>query len=440
MSVPAGYVVGGGVAGIAAAFAMRDRGWSVELLEGHHHLGGRAFTLPDREGLPHADNGPHVILGCYQRFRELLRRIGSEDGFLQPRSLGLAYSDPGGRITRLQLPRGPAPVGFGLAILRLAALGLGERLRALRGLTGVLLGARQGESFEEWLSRRGQTDRVRDVLWDPMCRAIMNCEARHADARLFVATLRRAFLGSGAHAAMWIPRRGWSELIGTPARAALEEAGVKVRTGCRVVGLERDGERVTALRLADGQRLVVGVGEAVVLAVPWHGLAKLRGDDGSVARASGLQGSPIVSVYFESAAHPTIPLDPVVALVGRDGPYHFLCRRAGAPADRFAVLSGGGAGLVGLDPGSLVAAARDQLVAHFPAAEEVLRAAPTRLAKESRATIVADPGAATRRPAPGYLPGCANLAVCGDWTDVGLPSTLEGAAESGFRVVDALLA
>ena len=90
MTTPRAYVVGGGVAGIAAAFALRDRGGAVELLEGHHHLGGRAFTLPDRDGMPQADNGPHVILGCYERFRELLRRIGSEDGFLQPRALQLA--------------------------------------------------------------------------------------------------------------------------------------------------------------------------------------------------------------------------------------------------------------------------------------------------------------------------------------------------------------
>ena len=77
-------VVGGGVAGIAAAFALRDRGLEVELHEGRRQLGGRAFTLPRKVGGVPIDNGPHVMLGCYAAMRRLLRRIGTEAGFEQP--------------------------------------------------------------------------------------------------------------------------------------------------------------------------------------------------------------------------------------------------------------------------------------------------------------------------------------------------------------------
>jgi hypothetical protein len=54
-----------------------------------------------------------------------------------------------------------------------------------------------------------------------------------------------------------------------------------------------------------------------------------------------------------------------------------------------------------------------------------------RIRKEQRATFLAAPGTAARRPRPGRLPGGpTNLRLCGDWTATGLPATLEGAARS----------
>jgi squalene-associated FAD-dependent desaturase len=433
-------VLGGGVAGLRAAFACLDRGFAVELVEGRRELGGRAFTLPSRAGsaggvTEPCDNGPHVLLGCYTETRELLRRLGTEAGFERPRALRLAYRDAAGRESALRLLPGPAPLWFGAGLLALRGLGLGGRLRALRGLCAVLRDCPETWTVEDWIRARGQGGAPRRFLWDPMCRAIMNAEADRVEARLLLRTLRRAFLGSGRAAAIWLPRRPWSELLGAPAAERLRQAGVGLRLGSRVEEFEVEAGKLRAIRFADGRSEALGPNDLVISALPWHALA--RALPAGLLPAAALEGSPIVSVYFEIDGDPGLPADPLIALV--DGaPFHFLARRPGGPAGSFALLSGGGAGLEGLGAAELVAAARAQLLRHFPTLRMPPAAATrARLTKEARATFVAAPGVGRLRPEPGPLPGVEGLLVCGDWTATGLPSTLEGAAESAVRALAA---
>ncbi|MFN9705618.1 MAG: FAD-dependent oxidoreductase, partial [Planctomycetota bacterium] len=99
---PAAYVLGGGVAGLTAAFGLADRGFRTTLLESRGWLGGRAFSSFDKAAERHLDNGPHAMLGCYRSTRALLRRLGTEGLFQQDRALAMAYRAPGGRTLWLR--------------------------------------------------------------------------------------------------------------------------------------------------------------------------------------------------------------------------------------------------------------------------------------------------------------------------------------------------
>ena len=58
---------------------------------------------------------------------------------------------------------------------------------------------------------------------------------------------------------------------------------------------------------------------------------------------------------------------------------------------------------------------------------------PCRVIKEQRATIAQTPAQAALRPGPAT--GIANLWLAGDWTDTGLPATIDGAIQSGREAV-----
>src|SRR5499427_5286103 len=83
-------VVGGGLAGLAAALDLVDAGHEVAVVEARPTLGGAVQTLPEREGdpPPPPDNGQHIALGCFTEYLAFLERIG-EGGSYRRRRLEL---------------------------------------------------------------------------------------------------------------------------------------------------------------------------------------------------------------------------------------------------------------------------------------------------------------------------------------------------------------
>ena len=69
-------VVGGGLAGLAAAVELADGDAEVTLHEARTRLGGATFSF-ERNGL-WLDNGQHVALRCCTEYLRFLRRIGSD--------------------------------------------------------------------------------------------------------------------------------------------------------------------------------------------------------------------------------------------------------------------------------------------------------------------------------------------------------------------------
>lgn len=426
-------MLGGGIAGLVAAFGLRDRGWQVSLLESRRWLGGRAFSSPDPATGWQLDNGPHVMLGCYRAMRALLRRLGSEHMFQQDARLAMTSRDTNGTIARLSLSGLPVPVAMPGALLRLP-LPLGGRLRALRGMVSSLRGAPAAWSLADWYRHRGQEGVPDAWLWRPLCRAIMNVEPELASAADFLATVREAFAGRAASAAFWLPSRPWGEIVGEPALRTLRADGVDVRTGARVAGLVRGAGGIAAIETTPGATIVLRPDDLVVSALPWFALRALL--PGLVPQLGEMASSPIVSAFFETAREvPPLPDEgPVVALVDGD-PFHFVLRVPGADPRRFAVLSGGGRAFDGMQVDAIADLARTQLERHY-AGWTGGRSATVRVRKEQHATFVAAPGSRAQRPAPGRVAGGpANLRLCGDWTDTGLPATLEGAARSAERMV-----
>ena len=417
---------------MAAAFGLHDRGYRVTLYESRKQTGGRAFSFDDRQTGQVFDNGPHVMLGCYREMRRLLGRIGATDGFEHQPTLRVAYRALGRSPSALRLPALPVPLAMPLALMRLP-LTVGERWRALLGLGAVLRGSRATWSVADWLRHRGQVGAPADWLWIPLCRAIMNVEPELADARLFTSTLREAFSGRARSGAFMIPKRPWSALLGEPAARQLAAEGIELRLGSRLVDLTVVDGAVRELRFGNAPSEMLEPTDKVVSALPWHALDRLLGGEQSFG---ALRKSPIVTAYFScEASEDAIPDEgPITSLVGGD-PFHFVCRTPGAGRQHFALLAGGATSLAGHKVEAIEELARQQLVRHYP--EFDARApAHVRIAKEAGATIVPESGSGAMRPSPGLLEGGPrNLHVCGDWTDCGLPSTLEGAARSAEQML-----
>jgi hydroxysqualene dehydroxylase len=397
-------VVGGGLAGLAAALDLVDAGQAVTVLEARPTLGGAVQTLPEREGDPDPppDNGQHIALGCFSEYLRLLDRIGEGGSILRAR-LALPVIDEDGAVAAI------APSLRSL--LRYKHLSLRDRVRL--PVTTFRLRSAQAEpneTFGQLLRRLGESEASIDCFWDVFIRPALNLRCDEVDAEAGLFTVRTALLGPRANSDLVLPTQPLGRMHGDAAGAALEAAGATIHTDARVGTVdELDAD-------------------AVVVAVPPRESARLLGEP-----EPDLEDSPIVSVHlwFDRPL-----LDrPLAALLGSDA--HWVFDRGGltghAPerGQYLTVVSSGVPELLEVRGRELVERIAGELVERLGGAELLW----SRVSREPYATIALRPGVVR----PGVETGIPGVVRAGSWTDTGWPATMESAIRSGRTAAQHIL-
>jgi protoporphyrinogen oxidase len=471
-------VIGGGLAGIAAALDCADAGARVTLVEVRRRLGGAAYSF-ERDGL-RIDNGQHVFLRCCSAYRALLARLGSERRVsVQPR-LEIPVLSPGSETVVLRRSALPAPLHLALALARYPHLTPAQRFGAARAALALTRldpheEALDRQTFGDWLARHGQGPEAVSALWDLIALPTLNLPAAQASLQLGAFVFHTGLLASADAGDIGFHTRTLSETIGEPAARALAEAGVEVRLGWRAERLEeiatgfeihgrggrggggKDGEervRESGEESTGGGDRTAGRGdddgaenregaelsaEAVIVAVPHtRAAALLEPLIPEVARkVSALGSSPIVNLHVIYDR----PVCDLPFAAGVRTPVQYLFDRtaaAGAPAGcQYLAVSLSGAER---EMGMSVDALRER---YLPALRDLLPRARNAkverflVTREHAATFRAAPGVAVLRPGPTTsVPG---LVLAGAWTATGWPATLEGAVLSGHAAADSAL-
>ena len=411
-------VIGGGLAGLAAALDLVDAGDDVTLLEARPTLGGAVQTLPMRAGdpTPPPDNGQHVALGCCTAYLGFLRRIGQEHA-VRRLKLSLPVVGEDGRVGLI----GESP----LALIRYRHLSPGERLavaRTARKLGRLRPEDHDAETFAGLLRRLGQSPGAVERFWDVFMRPALNLPSAEAAASLAIFTVQNGLLAGKGASDLLVPTAPLGELHGDAAGRALASAGARVELRARVTSLEGG-----VAACADGARHEA---DAFVVALPAPESAELLGET-----PPALEDSPIVSVHllFDRA----IMGPPLAALLG--SPAHWIFDRGRltghvpTSGQYLTVVSSGVPELVEIRGRELVELMAGELTARFGPAELLW----SRVSREPRATFAARPGsAAARRGAATSHP---RVARAGAWTDTGWPATMESAIRSGREAARHLL-
>ena len=397
-------VVGGGLAGLAAALDLVDAGHVVTVYEARPTLGGAVQTLPEREGDPEPppDNGPHIGLGCFGEYLGFLDRVGEGGSYLRTR-LALPVLDADGRAAAIE-PSLPA-------LLRYSHLPLRDRIR-IPLVTARCRNARAepGETFGHLLRRLGTSDAAIDRFWDVFVRPALNLHCDEVDAEAGLFTVRTALLGRRANSDLILPTRPLGRMHGDAAGAALESAGAAIHLETRIASLDELD--------ADG----------IVVAVPPAESARLLGE-----AEPALENSPIVSVHlwFDRVLLP----QPLAALLGSDA--HWVFDRGALTGSRpergqyLTVVSSGVPELLPVRGRELVEQIAGQLTERLGDAELLW----SRVSREPYATIALRPG--VQRPGPET--SRPDVARAGTWTDTGWPATMESAIRSGRTAAQHIL-
>jgi hydroxysqualene dehydroxylase len=454
-------IIGGGFAGLAAAVDLSEAGRRVLLLERRSFLGGRAYSFKDKTTGDTIDNGQHLMMGCYHNTLAFLKKIGAQYKLkTQPNPrVDFLYETSGGAVRRaiFKCPPLPAPLHLLGGLASLKTIGWIDRIKALRvGLElHKLNGNRAGLTditVRQWLDRLGQPERIQRRFWDVVALATLNESPDVASADMFACVLDQAFLHAKGDSALIISKVGLSDLYTEDARRFIEKHRGEVMLNADVAQIEFSGDGANGANGANGLKRASGVllrngqrieAETIVSAVPPSALGRMLEKE----IASGKQcfhhldrfsTAPIVSInlWFEKnvtdlefAGLLDSPIEWVfnknAIAGGRDGRRQHLAL----------VISG--AHDTAMKPkDELIEIASGEIARFFPAARRQ-RPVHAFVVREQDATISHSIGTARLRPS--QRTDFTNLFLAGDWTDTGLPATIESAVWSGQECARAIL-
>jgi squalene-associated FAD-dependent desaturase len=408
------HIIGAGISGLSAAMRLANAGHSVHVHEATQQAGGRCRSYFDAATNLTIDNGNHLLLSGNRHALAYAKSIGTEAGLIGPKSAQFPFVDlVSGQRWLLDLGDSRLPLWVFDESRRVPDTGILDYL-ALAPLVWAPVGKTVGDTIrcEGTLYQR---------LVQPLLLAALNVDPPVGSAGLAGAIVRETLLAGGQACRPLIARDGLSAILIEPAVKLLQEKGASVSLSHELRELATSGDRITGLKFGSDET-ALGLDDAIVMAVPPRAAATL------------LPGLPtptkfraIVNAHFRF--DPPRGAPPVLGVVG--GLVEWLF----AFPQRLSVTISAGDRLVDMPREELAEAIwRDVRRAAGVSGE----LPPWQVVRERRATFEATPEQNVLRPKA--VTSFKNLFLAGDWTDTGLPATIEGSVRSGDRAADLVLA
>ncbi len=438
-------IVGGGLAGIAAALQLADADCQPIVIESRKILGGRATSFVDPRSGEVIDNCQHVLMGCCTNLIDLYDRLGVLDTIQWHRELYWTHDH--GEIDRVKASWLPAPLHLALSFAGMKVLQRTERKQIRRAMWRMIrLGAKgrlvwSDRTFAQFLSDCRQYESTIRKFWNAVIVSACNLDVSRVSAAHAIQVFQEGFLANRWSYTMGLATVPLVELYGS-VMTTLQAAGGEVHLGCSARAITYDGRRVSGVVTSDG----VIEAAAVISAVPFQRLSKLVSDtmraaDTRLTALDQFEFSPILGVHlwFDQ------PIMDLPHLILTGGGVHWLFNKGIDNQGRqylHAVISAADEWMP-LDEREIVSRVVEDIHAALPRSIG-LEPVQVRSIKEKQATFAATPQAERFRPSAsaGYVGvgggGIENLFLAGDWCDTGWPATMEGAVRSGYTAAAAI--
>ena len=408
------HVIGAGLAGLSAAVRLSRAGRRVVVHEATAFAGGRCRSYHDGALGMTIDNGNHLLLSGNRAALDYLRSIGAEHRLVGPPAAEFSFVDlADGERWTLRFNDGRIPFWI---------FDPARRVPGTRALDYApmarLLWPPAGKAVGEVIACEGTVYRR---LVEPLLLAALNIDPPQGSARLAGAVIRETLAVGGRACRPLIAREGLGSTLVEPALALLAQRGAEIRMEHQLRSMRCGRDRVETLYFGNDS-IVLKADDAVVLAVPPYAAAPLVGD-GDLAMPNEFRA--IVNAHFRIDPPPALP--PILGVLNATVEWIF------AFPGRVSVTISAGDRLIDTPREELAKTIWSEVarVTGLPAPLP-----PWQIVRERRATFAATPAQDVRRP--GAATRWRNLVLAGDWTDTGLPATIEGAIRSGNRAAEVI--
>ncbi|MEW4452641.1 hydroxysqualene dehydroxylase HpnE [Bremerella sp. JC817] len=434
-------IVGGGLAGIAAAEALSRFPFEIHLFEAKRSLGGRAGAYRDSDHPSLIDRCQHVAMGCCTNFLGLCERLDLKSCFR--RDTKLHFIDREGRVHPFSGSNWlPAPLHLASAFRRQKYLSRPDQKRIAAALWEMAppSAVKKYHNYKmyDWLKEQLQSEEAISRFWEIVLVSALGAPLSEvsfsASRKVFV----DGFLRNRQAYQIYVPRIPLQDVFDVQAAQRLGEKGVQFHRQATVRQVAYFNSRFN-VRVGQGGE---GTYENFIAAVPWHQSPKLfstvlKNLIPKLDNVDEIDSSPISSVHLWLDSPLTklphaVLLDRTSQWVFNHGPRQLK----DTTGYYYQVVISASQDLAGIKQEELVRKVLAELVSAFnvPQSPYLL---DQQVVTEKQAVFSATPDLERLRPSQGtILPG---LALAGDWTKTGWPSTMEGAVRSGYLAAEAIL-
>jgi squalene-associated FAD-dependent desaturase len=408
------HIIGAGISGLAAAVRLANAGHNVHVHEATQQAGGRCRSYFDAATDLTIDNGNHLLLSGNRHALAYARSIGTEAGLVGPKTAQFPFVDLAtGKRWQLDLGEGRLPTWVFDKNRRVPDTRLSDYLAL-----APLVWAPQSRLVGDAIPCKGT---LYQRLVQPLLLAALNVDPPEGSAGLAGAIVRETLLAGGQACRPLIAREGLSAVLVEPAIKLLRDKGASIQFGHELRAFAMSGNRIGELKFGD-DTIAIGSGDTIVMAVPPR------------AAASLLPGLKTPS-KFRAIVNAHFRFDPPQGQPAILGVVGGLVEWLFAFPQRLSVTISNGDRLVELPREKLAQAIWDDICKAAGVQGDL---PPWQIVRERRATFEATPEQNALRP--GAVTPYINLFLAGDWTDTGLPATIEGSVRSGDRAAGLVLA
>ena len=412
------HIIGAGIAGLSAAVRLVNTGHQIHLYESAGHAGGRCRSFYDDRIGCRIDNGNHLLLSGNPSVLGYLQTINATGELVGPDKAIFPFIDISSlRHWTVEIAKSPLPIWLLNKNRRIPDTGISDYLKIAK-----LFFAKEMQTLGDVIDT--QTPLYK-MFFEPLAVGIMNTPAEISSARLLGTVLRETFAQGADSCKPRMAKDGLSETFVDPALTYLSKHGVFYSGNTRLREIEREGNRIKQLRFSD-DIIRFSEGEIVILATPASVTANLVPE-----LIVPTDTYPIVNAHFRlpSGFQPVNDAG-LIGIIGGTAQWLFF------RDDIISATVSAAENLVDAPAKSIAQMIWSDITHSIKGLPSRMPSAH-RIVKERRATISQTPE--SNRLRPNTVCHLDNLLLAGDWTDTGLPATIEGSIKSGNRAADAIL-
>lgn len=430
-------ILGGGMAGLASAVFLSGKGFRVSLYESSPKYGGRTYSYFDKEKNLYIDNGAHVLAGFYENTFEYMKMIGTYDKLTIKKNLELVLCDKNKNVFELNCGNLPGVFSLLSGIFKFKGFTLKDKIRFLkvRKLINKNFISRcdlKNINASVLLEKIGQTGNLFKYFWNPFIYASFNTTPENVSAELFVKLIIKG-TENKKNMSIIIGDNSLNGLFIDNALEYLKNKPVILYNNLGGYKINFNGNYIESVELDNGKTVSA---DYYVCAVPFFHFEKLFSPESfrkSFNNSVKLKTSTIISVhlFFNKDFNPEIN-NKMIGLLDTTVQWIFINNKKHISL----VISG-----ADYIENNLTEKNNEEI---YKMCIEDLKACITgfdensiydyKILKEKRATFLPEVGSEKYR----FNQKCniENLFIAGDWTDTGLPATIEGAIKSAKLCTD----